>query len=77
MDESAEEAFSLARITKSPIGQDGGDLIGWKIGGYDWQFLDMLLNFDQCEQYEILKITFFDVDSQFASIHDDLYSTLC
>ena len=77
MDESAEVAFSLARITKSPIGQSGGDLIGCKIGGYDRQFLDMLLNFVKCEQYEILKITFFDVGSRFASIHDDLYSTLC
>ena len=63
MAESAEGAFSLAGITKSPIGQSGGDLIGWKIGGYDWQFLDMLLSFDLFEPYEILIVTFFDVDS--------------
>ena len=63
MDESAEEAFSLAIITKSPIGQGGGDLIGWKIGGYDWQFFDMLLSFDLFEGCEILKVTFFDVGS--------------
>ena len=74
MDESAQEAFSLARITKSPIGQSGGYLIGWEIGGYDWQFLDMLLSFDLFEQYEILKITFIDVTSLFASIDEDFHS---
>ena len=76
MDESAEEAFSLAIITKSPIGQGGGDLIGWKIGGYDWQFLNILLSFDLFKPYETLKVTFFHVGSSFASIDDGLYSTL-
>ena len=38
LDESAEETFSLARITKSPIGRIRGALIGHIIGGYNLEF---------------------------------------
>ena len=46
MDETAEQTFSLAGITKPPIGRIWGVLIGQRVGGYNFEFYDIFDNFE-------------------------------
>ena len=46
LDETAEQTFSLAGITKPPIGRIWGVLIGQRVGGYNFEFYDIFDNFE-------------------------------